>query len=109
MVTRDGVSPRPYGTVFGATPEDVPAVFRAAVFGQYLAHERVATGAAGAGHPGIRSDYTVIVLGVILLIIGFVVGIPVLWTIGIILALAGVALAVIGGAGRRIGGRAHWY
>lgn len=50
-----------------------------------------------------------IVLGVILLIIGFVIGIPVLWTIGIILALAGVALALLGGAGRRIGGRAHWY
>jgi hypothetical protein len=51
----------------------------------------------------------VIVLGVILLIIGFVVGIPVLWTIGVILALVGVALAVLGGTGRRIGGRAHWY
>jgi hypothetical protein len=51
----------------------------------------------------------VIVLGVILLIIGFVVGIPVLWTIGIILALVGVVLAVLGGTGRRIGGRAHWY
>ena len=50
-----------------------------------------------------------IVLGVILLIIGFVVGIPVLWTIGIILALVGVVLAVLGGTGRRIGGRAHWY
>jgi hypothetical protein len=50
-----------------------------------------------------------IALGVILLIIGFVVGIPVLWTIGVILALAGVALAVLGGTGRRIGGRAHWY
>lgn len=50
-----------------------------------------------------------IALGVILLIIGFVVGIPVLWTIGIILALAGVALAVVGGTGRKIGGRAHWY
>src|SRR6201999_4420441 len=56
-----------------------------------------------------RSDYTVIVLGVILLIIGFVVGIPVLWTIGVILALAGVVLAVLGGTGRRVGGRAHWY
>ena len=50
-----------------------------------------------------------IVLGVILLIIGFVVGIPILWTIGVILALAGVVLAVLGGTGRRVGGRAHWY
>ncbi|HVV18434.1 MAG TPA: hypothetical protein VHF06_03310 [Pseudonocardiaceae bacterium] len=50
-----------------------------------------------------------IVLGVILLVIGFIVGIPVLWTIGIILAVVGVVLAVAGGTGRRIGGRAHWY
>jgi hypothetical protein len=51
----------------------------------------------------------VIVLGIILLVIGFVVGIPVLWTIGIVLAVAGAALAVAGSSGRRIGGRAHWY
>jgi hypothetical protein len=50
-----------------------------------------------------------IVLGVILLIIGFVVGIPILWTIGVILAVVGAALAIAGGTGRRIGGRAHWY
>jgi phosphate/sulfate permease len=51
----------------------------------------------------------VIVLGVILLVIGFIVGIPVLYTIGIVLAVAGVALAILGGTGRKIGGRAHWY
>lgn len=51
-----------------------------------------------------------IVLGVILLVVGFIIGIPVLYTIGIVLALAGVAVAVLGGTGRRrIGGRAHWY
>jgi hypothetical protein len=49
------------------------------------------------------------VLGVILVVIGFVVGIPALYTIGLVLAVAGVALAVLGGTGRRIGGRAHWY
>ena len=50
-----------------------------------------------------------IVLGIILLVIGFVVGIPVLWTIGLVLAVAGAVLAVAGSTGRRIGGRAHWY
>jgi hypothetical protein len=50
-----------------------------------------------------------IVLGVILLVIGFIIGIPVLYTIGIVLALAGVVLAILGGTGRRVGGRAHWY
>jgi hypothetical protein len=51
----------------------------------------------------------VIVLGVILLVIGFIVGIPVLYTIGIVLAVIGVVLAVLGGTGRKVGGRAHWY
>jgi VIT1/CCC1 family predicted Fe2+/Mn2+ transporter len=50
-----------------------------------------------------------IVLGVILLIIGFVAAIPVLWTIGLILVLVGLVLAVLGGTGRAIGGRRHYY
>jgi hypothetical protein len=51
----------------------------------------------------------VIALGVILLIIGFIAGIPVLWSIGIALVLIGAVLALLGRAGTRIGGRAHWY
>jgi hypothetical protein len=51
----------------------------------------------------------VITLGVILLIVGFIFSIPVLWTIGIILLVAGAVLAILGGTGRRVGGRAHWF
>lgn len=50
-----------------------------------------------------------IILGIILLIIGFIASIPVLWTIGIILVVIGLILAVLGFAGREIGGRRHWY
>ena len=50
-----------------------------------------------------------ITLGVILVIIGFVASIPVLWTIGIVLAVIGVILAVLGAAGRKVGGRAHYF
>lgn len=50
-----------------------------------------------------------IILGVILLVVGFLTGIQILWTIGIVLAVVGAILAVLGGTGRRIGGRAHWY
>ena len=50
-----------------------------------------------------------IVLGIILLIIGFVASIPILWTIGIILLVIGAILAIRGVAGREIGGRRHWY
>jgi hypothetical protein len=49
------------------------------------------------------------VFGVILLIIGFVVGIPVLYTIGLVLLLIGLALWVLGMAGHAVGGRRHYY
>ena len=50
-----------------------------------------------------------IILGVVLLIIGFVTGISVLWTIGIVLVIAGAIFALLGGVGRPIGRRPHWY
>jgi hypothetical protein len=50
-----------------------------------------------------------IVLGIILLIVGFVAKIAILWTIGIVLVVIGAILAVLGTAGREIGGRRHWY
>jgi cell division protein FtsW (lipid II flippase) len=49
------------------------------------------------------------VLGVIVLIVGFLTGINVLWTIGIVLLVVGAVLAIVGGTGRKVGGRAHWY
>jgi len=51
----------------------------------------------------------VIALGVILLIIGFLASIPILWTIGIILLVVGLVLALLGMMGRAVGGRAHYY
>lgn len=50
-----------------------------------------------------------IILGAILLLIGFLADISILWTIGLVLVVIGLVLAVLGGAGRTIGGRAHWY
>jgi Family of unknown function (DUF6131) len=51
----------------------------------------------------------VIVLGIILLVIGFIATIPILWTIGIILVVIGAILALMGMMGREIGGRRHYY
>jgi len=48
-----------------------------------------------------------VVLGLILLILGFVFAVPVLWTIGLILAVVGVILWVAEGAGSSWGRR--WY
>lgn len=50
-----------------------------------------------------------IVLGIILLVIGFITNIAIIWTIGIILVVIGAILALMGVAGREIGGRQHWY
>jgi hypothetical protein len=51
----------------------------------------------------------VIILGIILLVLGFLLHISILWTLGIILLVVGAILAILGGTGRAIGGRRHWY
>jgi hypothetical protein len=51
----------------------------------------------------------VIILGVVLLILGLLLGIPVLWTIGIILAIIGLVLWIAGSAGHAVGGRNHYW
>jgi hypothetical protein len=50
----------------------------------------------------------VIVLGVICLILGLVLGIGILWTIGIILLVVGLILEVLGLMGRAVGGRRYY-
>ncbi|HEY2203106.1 MAG TPA: DUF6131 family protein [Pseudonocardia sp.] len=50
-----------------------------------------------------------IVLGVILLLLGFFLHISILWTIGIILLVVGAVLFLLGRTGHAIGGRNHWY
>lgn len=50
-----------------------------------------------------------IVIGVILLILGFIFAVPILWAIGIIVLVIGLILALFGAVGREIGGRRHYY
>lgn len=50
-----------------------------------------------------------ILLGIILLIVGFVAKIPILWTIGLVILVVGAILALMGRAGREVGGRKHWF
>jgi Family of unknown function (DUF6131) len=52
---------------------------------------------------------SMIILGVILILLGALLGIPVLYTIGIILAIVGLVLWVLGAAGHAVGGRTHYY
>ncbi|WP_010541294.1 hypothetical protein [Dietzia alimentaria] len=50
-----------------------------------------------------------IILGAILLILGFFLEIPLLTTIGGILLVIGVVLFILGSMGREIGGRKYWF
>lgn len=50
-----------------------------------------------------------IILGIVLLIAGFLLKISLLWTLGIILVIIGAILAVLGSTGRAIGGRRHYF
>jgi hypothetical protein len=55
------------------------------------------------------SGAPLIILGVILLIIGFVAKIAIIWTIGIIVVVIGAILALLGMAGHAVGGRRHYF
>jgi hypothetical protein len=50
-----------------------------------------------------------IILGVALILIGILIGAPILYSIGVLLAVVGAVLWVLGAAGREVGGRRHYY
>jgi Family of unknown function (DUF6131) len=50
-----------------------------------------------------------IVLGIVLLLIGFIAKVAILWTIGIVLLVVGLVLMALGTMGRAVGGRRHFY
>ena len=50
-----------------------------------------------------------IILGLILLIVGFLAKIAIVWTIGIVVLVIGLILVLLGAAGRGVGGRQHYW
>ncbi|HTT59064.1 MAG TPA: DUF6131 family protein [Acidimicrobiales bacterium] len=50
-----------------------------------------------------------ITFGVVLMLIGLLLGVPVLWSLGVILVVVGLVLWILGAAGHAIGGRRHYY
>ncbi|MFA3842572.1 DUF6131 family protein [Streptomyces sp. NPDC056002] len=50
-----------------------------------------------------------IILGVILLVIGFLTGLSILWTIGIIVLVIGAILWILGAMGHAVAGRRHYW
>jgi Flp pilus assembly protein TadB len=57
----------------------------------------------------VTEEDHMIVLGLILLILGWVLGIGILVTIGIIVLVIGVVFLILGQTGRAVGGRKYWY
>ena len=50
-----------------------------------------------------------IVLGVALMLIGFIAKIAILWSVGIVILVIGLVLLVLGMMGREVGGRKHYF
>lgn len=50
-----------------------------------------------------------IILGIILLVIGFIAAIHILWILGIVALVIGLALALLGATDRAVGGRRHYF
>jgi hypothetical protein len=50
-----------------------------------------------------------IILGLILLIIGFIAKFAILWTIGIVVLVLGLILLLLGSIGRGVGSRRHYW
>jgi len=50
-----------------------------------------------------------IILGIILLILGLILSVPILWIIGLVLVAVGAILWIAGAAGHEVAGRRHYY
>lgn len=63
----------------------------------------------GGDEGGPLREVAMLVLGIILLVVGFVTGLSILWTIGVILVVIGLILWILGAAGHAVGGRRHYW
>jgi hypothetical protein len=50
-----------------------------------------------------------LILGLVLLLLGHFLAVPILVTLGIILLVVGAVLWLLGGIGRPVAGRRYWY
>jgi hypothetical protein len=62
-------------------------------------------------HPASRwaGGGSMIILGIVLLILGYLINVGILVTLGIILIVIGVVLWILGSMGRPVGGRRYWW
>jgi hypothetical protein len=50
-----------------------------------------------------------IAAGTICLLVGFILGIPLLWSAGVLVLAMGIVLVLLGATGRAVGGRRHYF
>jgi hypothetical protein len=50
-----------------------------------------------------------IIIGLVLLLIGFLVKVAIVWTIGIVVLVVGLILVLLGSVGHAVGGRRHYW
>jgi fatty acid desaturase len=53
--------------------------------------------------------HSMIILGIIVAVVGFLLGIGILWVLGIVLIVIGLILLLLGTAGHAVGGRRHYF
>ena len=64
----------------------------------------------GGGAPGWNMrESRMIILGLILLLVGYFTSLSILYYIGGILLIIGVVLLILGAVGRPVGGRKAWF
>jgi Family of unknown function (DUF6131) len=51
----------------------------------------------------------VIILGIVLLLLGLLLKVSILWTIGLVVLVVGLMLLLLGSTGRAVGGRRHFF
>ncbi|HEV8295839.1 MAG TPA: hypothetical protein VGQ20_01035 [Acidimicrobiales bacterium] len=50
-----------------------------------------------------------LMIGLVLMLLGVLLGVPLLWTVGVVLAVIGAVLMLLGSTGRSLGGRRHYW
>jgi hypothetical protein len=51
----------------------------------------------------------VILFGIVLVLLGLNVGVPLLWAVGMVPLVVGIVLALLGTVGFAVGGRVHYW
>ena len=68
-----------------------------------------ASGDEGGRQVSDTPEAPLIIAGIVLLLLGLLLGVGILYTIGIILIVIGAVLWIVGSTGRAVGGRRHYY